>query len=372
MQRGYIYRHRNSWLLRYYEWELDAATGQPKRTQRCVRLAPYNADYPNKRAVELLADKHLAPINSKIVTPEGAMAVSTFIDKFYLPHCERELRPATVKSYKDIFRIHLKDKLADIRLRDFRTVHAQRLMRQITGVGHRTLLHIKSFLSGVFKYAKREGLLDGVNPVMDVSVPGKAGYGKGPAYTVSEIEDIIFELRGTARSVVTVAAFTGLRSSEIRGLRVEDFDGECIRVARSVWRTHVGETKTASSRALVPLIPLLVPLLKKLTDGRAAHEYIFAGERKGAPLNLENLATRVVKPALVKKNLPWKGWHAFRRGLGSNLYQLGVKPVVIQSILRHSDVATTLGYYVVTPSSDAHDALKQLEAIIWVGDKVND
>jgi integrase len=368
MQRGYIYRHRNSWLLRYYEWELDATSGQPKRTQRCVRLAPFNPDYPNKRAVELLADKHLQPINSKVVTPEGAMPVSTFIEKFYLPHCERELRPSTCKSYQDIFRVHLKDKLADVRMRDFRTVHAQRLMRQITGVGHRTLLHIKSFLSGAFKYAKREGLLDGINPVMDVSVPGKAAYEKGPAYTVSEIEDILFTLTGTARNVVVVAAFTGLRASEVKGLRVEDFDGECIRVARSVWRTHVGDTKTASSRALVPLIPLLLPVLKKLTAGRSAHEYIFAGERKGAPLNLENLAHRVIKPALLEKKLPWKGWHAFRRGLGSNLYQLGVKPVVIQGILRHSDLNTTLGYYVVPPSSDAHDALKQLEGIMWVGE----
>jgi integrase len=366
MQRGYIYKHRNSWLLRYYELALDAG-GQPVRTQRCVRLAPANDDYPNKRSVELLADKHLAPINSNVVTPEGAMPVATFIEKFYLPHCQRELRPATYKSYQDIFRIHLKDRLADVRMRDFRTVHAQRLMRQITGVGHRSLLHIKSFLSGAFKYAKREGLLDGVNPVMDVSVPGKAATDKGPAYTVSEIEDILFTLTGVARNVVAVASFTGLRSSELRGLRVEDFDGECIRVARSVWRTHVGETKTAASRALVPLIPLLVPVLKKLTEGRSPHEYIFAGERKGAPLNLENLATRVIKPALVKKKLPWKGWHAFRRGLGSNLYQLGVKPVVIQSILRHSDVATTLGYYVVTPSSEAHDALKQLGDALWIG-----
>src|ERR1700678_979696 len=347
MQRGYIYRHRNSWLLRYYELALDAS-GQPVRLQRAVRLAPANADYPNKRSVELLADKHLQPINSKIVTPEGAMPVVTFIEKFYLPHCQRELRPVTHKSYNDIFRVHLKDKLGDVRMRDFRTVHAQRLMRQITGVGHRTLLHIKSFLSGAFKYAKREGLLDGINPIMDVSVPGKPSHDKGPAYTVTEIEDMLFALTGVARSVVAVAAFTGLRASEIRGLRVADFDGECIQISRSVWRTHVSGTKTASSRALVPLIPVLVPLLKVLCAGRGPTEYIFAGPRNG-PLQLENLVARVIKPALLEKKLKWLGWHAFRRGLGSNLYLLGVKPVVIQGILRHSDIGTTLTYYVVTP-----------------------
>src|ERR1017187_1626453 len=35
----------------------------------------------------------------------------------------------------------------------------------------------------------------------------------------------------------------------------------------------------------------------------------------------------------------WKGWHCFRRSLASNLYALGVKPKVIQAILR---IATSL------------------------------
>lgn len=364
MQRGYIYRHHGAWFVRYYE--MQAVDGQHVRKQVCTKLAPANDDYPTRRSVLLLAEKILQPLNAGQLQPESAMAVVDFIEKFYLPHVQRELRPSTYKSYrKDIFEAHLKKLLGDVRLRDFRTVHAQKILRQIPGVGHRTLLHIKSFLSGVFKFAKREGLLDGVNPITDTSVPGKAGYEKGPAYSVAEIEDILFALQEPARNVVAVAAFVGLRLSELRGLRCGDFDGECIRVARSVWRTHVGDTKTPAGRALVPVIPALVPVLKKLCDGRGADEYIFAGDR-GGPLNLANLAARTLRPALAAKNIPWKGWHAFRRGLGSNLYLLGVKPVVIQSILRHSDVATTLGYYVATPSEEAHDAMRQLEGALLV------
>jgi hypothetical protein len=40
-------------------------------------------------------------------------------------------------------------------------------------VGHKTLLRIKSFLSGVFKHARREGFVDTPNPMIDVSVPGR-------------------------------------------------------------------------------------------------------------------------------------------------------------------------------------------------------
>ena len=41
----------------------------------------------------------------------------------------------------------------------------------------------------------------------------------------------------------------------------------------------------------------------------------------------------------------WHGWHAARRGLGSNLYPLGVPDIVIQRILRHANVSTTATYY---------------------------
>ncbi len=42
----------------------------------------------------------------------------------------------------------------------------------------------------------------------------------------------------------------------------------------------------------------------------------------------------------------WHGWHAARRGLGTNLYRLGVPDKVIQAILRQSNVNVTLGYYI--------------------------
>jgi integrase len=40
--------------------------------------------------------------------------------------------------------------------------------------------------------------------------------------------------------------------AEIRGLRWEDYDGKELSVRRSVWRRHVGETKTEGSAVSVP------------------------------------------------------------------------------------------------------------------------
>jgi integrase len=56
----------------------------------------------------------------------------------------------------------------------------------------------------------------------------------------------------------------------------------------------------------------------------------------------------------------WHGWHAARRGLGSNLYRLGV-PEMIQRILRHANVSTTNTYYIKSAADDVRSAMATLE-----------
>lgn len=60
----------------------------------------------------------------------------------------------------------------------------------------------------------------------------------------------------------------------------------------------------------------------------------------------------------------WHGWHAARRGLGSNLYRLGVPDMVIQRILRHANVSTTETYYIKTAADDVKHAMAKLESNI--------
>lgn len=102
----------------------------------------------------------------------------------------------------------------------------------------------------------------------------------------------------------------------------------------------------------------------------------------GSPLHLDNLSRRVIASALSRcavcrrpgeehkpeghvferdKSLPeWHGWHAFRRGLGTNLHALGVDDKTIQEILRHSDMRLTMNVYVKSVSDSQVDALSAL------------
>ena len=65
-----------------------------------------------------------------------------------------------------------------------------------------------------------------------------------------------------------------------------------------------------------------------------------------------------------KLGAAWKGWHGFRRGLGTNLYRLGVPPKVIQEILRHANVSTTETHYIVVDRSETKSAMKKLEEAV--------
>jgi integrase len=151
-----------------------------------------------------------------------------------------------------------------------------------------------------------------------------------------------------ARTVVALAAFSGLREGEIRGLQWGDYRDGLLCVGRSVWRTHVGETKTSESTNAVPVIAPLAKLLDGHKRGNGHAVWMFAGAKMKRPLNLANLARRSIIPVIGAD--AWRGWHAFRRGRATNLFSIGVPPEVAQRILRHEDVATTQAHYVMLKS----------------------
>ena len=103
---------------------------------------------------------------------------------------------------------------------------------------------------------------------------------------------------------MATAAFTGLRRSEIRGLRWEDYiPGEAgelgeVHVEQSIWRKHVQVTKTRRSRAAVLVVPALENILAEFRAARGNPQtgYIFEGARNRGPFDLDGLAKRYIEP----------------------------------------------------------------------------
>ncbi|HWZ82834.1 MAG TPA: tyrosine-type recombinase/integrase [Terriglobales bacterium] len=301
-----------------------------------------SSEFPTAASVQTKADEILAPYNRDEVAAEGASTVQEFGERFFLPWVATRRRASTHKFYRDLMTNHITPGVGDIRLRDFKTLHAQRLLDS-TDLSHQSLCRIKTGMSALFGYAIRLGFIDKkANPIRETIVEGTRSSFNGHAYTLAEVKWMLERLPEPARTVVGVAAYSGLRLAEIRGLRWEDYDGKFIHVHRSLWRRHVSDTKTSHSEASVPV----APALKKMLDDhkrRSVGEWIFTGPKKKFSLNLDNLARRDILPVVADR---WHGWHAFRRGLGTILFDLGVPAESAKIILRHSAVAVTQKHYI--------------------------
>ena len=389
-QQGHLFESHGSWFVRYRE-QVKQPDGSVTIIQRAQRLASVH-DYRKKSEVVPLKNEFMARLNRTGFTPEAGASIVDFVEKIYFPEVEKRLAKSTVRGYREAWKNHIQDRVIGTRVRDFRTVDGEILMRDIERehgeeLAHGTYKHIKVTLSAIFTHAKRVGVFDGVNPIQHVSIPkGKRHGRKRLAYSLEEIAQHLELFRRdpvivrredrsayapeiparVIRAVIGVAAFAGLRQGEIRGIWWEDDDGEILNIRRSVWRTTVKEdTKTHEDEEDPGVVPIIRPLRLMLDSIRPklASGWIF-GNTIGGALDLDNLADRVIKPILKANGLKWKGWQAYRRGLATNLKKLGVSDTTIQAILRHENVSTTQRFYIKTAREDTVDAMKQLEARI--------
>jgi integrase len=364
-QAGYIFKKGLIWYVRYRE-DVQLENGSIARVQKCRKLAEARGKYQTKSAVRELAQEILRQLNDGTLKPESTMSLNRFIEGIYLPYVSEQRRRSTYCGYKNVWQRYVKPD-GETALRDFKTLEGEQMLQAIArreDLNRKTLAHIKHLLSGVFRYALRLGVLSSQNPMRDVEIPKARPAGETYAYSLEEETRMLALLPEPAATVVATAAFTGVRKGELRALAWENYNGSEIRVKSSMWRSHLEEPKRPKSKGPIPVIEPLRILLERhwVRCGRPDRGFIFSNERH-EPMNLEAMALDVIRPILQNANLPWYGWHAFRRGLATNLHGLGVSDRVIQEILRHANVTTTMNIYVKIVSADAVTAMKTLEAI---------
>jgi integrase len=195
-----------------------------------------------------------------------------------------------------------------------------------------------------------------------VEVPEGKRSGKTHKYTLEEVEKITEAIDGVARCAVVVAAWTGLSLAELRGLKWEDIDWEKqqLNVVRTVWHREIIDTKTEHRAAPVHLLPNVITELKRHHKESPGTKWVFEGPRV-FPLDLATLGSKRIKEALQGTGVAWHGFHAFRRGLGTRLYNNGTPIETVGKILRHgSGSEVTLKHYVEVEEETKATALRNL------------
>lgn len=353
MQNGTLLQRSGAWYVRYYE------THGALKVRRSVHLG-YVRDYPTKTSIIPVMRRAMDNVNSSTAP---AVRLDGFIETKYLPYT-KELRPSTHYGYVRLYNARLKGlPECQMRVREYRPADVQAILMatmRTKALGTRTMSHIKAFLSGVFRYATLCGVRD-MNPVRECRIPKGA---KPPrithAYSLAEIEQMLLALNehGSLRVAVAIGGFAGLRFAEIKGLEWSDYDGRDLSVNRTVWKGHVSEPKTDASKNYVPVIPKLRAILDEF-------KYcLLQGAATSRILLLPDNDRREMLRALKGTGITWYGWHALRRGLGTNLAEMGCSDKVIQRILRHAHITVTREHYIKVRDKAVDAAMEQLGTMV--------
>ena len=325
-QHGFVFRKGRSWFLRYRDnFEVD---GQIIRKQKCVRLADYCDRYRCESDLDELVAEKMAGVRQAAKCPKSVQMFTAYVEETYLPYAKRTRKPSTYAGRKTYWEHYIKPRVAKYALRDFTTAKVYGLLDDVArthSVNVGSVSKLRAVLYGIFQYAINTGDLPGSNPTEGVILPEAATKPKPTvAATREEVQAILTALKGkpVARAAVAVMAFTGVRPGEARGLRWEEWDRakQHIHVRRSIWHREEGEPKTEGSVRFVTVTDELRGILLDLWNAKNCPMggYVFAG-RKGQPINLDNLAKRVVRPALEEAKIEWHGWYALRRFHGTQV-----------------------------------------------------
>lgn len=188
--------------------------------------------------------------------------------------------------------------------------------------------------------------------------------------------------QGRWRPLVITAVFTGLRASELRGLRWDDVDLDraVLRVRQRADRWNViGSPKSDAGKREVPLAPMVVnalrewklacPRLKENKDDEGRLWLVFPNTKRGVD-SLPNMHRRglgVLKLAAglaVDGSHPKYGLHSLRHAAASLFIEQGFTPKRVQALMGHSSIQVTFDTYGhLFPSQDEDQAaMQQLQA----------
>jgi integrase len=332
-QKGCVWRKGNSWILSYRESFNE--DGQIVRKQKCTKLAEYSDRYRCESDLDELVAEKLAAVRQAAKCPHSSDSFVDYVEQVYLPFVLRTMKPSTYAGYSTYWERYIKPRVWKYALRDFTVAIVASLLKDISRMhklNRDTLTKIRSVFSGIFSYAMSEGHFPARsaadNPASRARIPESAMAPKRTvAATFEEVQGYLRALKGLPleRAAVGIMALSGVRPSEARGLRWEEWDRakQHIAVRRGVWHRIVGTTKTEQSERFVTVSDELREILLDLWEaqGSPISGYILAGPRKSQPVILDNLAKRSIVPALSRcsEGLSWHGWYSLRRFVGTEV-----------------------------------------------------
>lgn len=290
---------------------------------------------------EYLAGKRIEKSNPKKTT------LSQAIDN-YIASRENVLSPSTIRGYRLIQKHRFSD-IMNLPVSSITSAIAQRSINAARSeFSAKTITNSWRFIQTVL--TKETG------STFQVSLPQII---KEPHAFLTDSQIRIFTeaVKGTRYEIPALLALCSLRRSELLALTWDDVDlsNAVAHVRSSVvldeHNTHVKkrETKNASSRRTVPLMPQLVSALSAVAD------------KSGPVVTISGNTLYLGVNRICKENgLPEVGVHGLRHSFASLAYSLGLPEKITMEIGGWSDDATMKKIYTHLAQNDLHKAANKI------------
>lgn len=276
----------------------------------------------------------------------------------------RRLRPATVALYEKLVRLAIGPGFAGRALVE---VGPAEVADWYAGLAATPTQQANAYglLKSVFAEAAGEGLV-AVNPCRVKAGGQKTRAKQIEVLTVAQLEAYLAAVPAHRRVPLLLAGWCGLRSGEVRGLRVRDLDLDagmvhvCQAVVRVQGRLLIGPAKTAAGVRSIAIPPHLLPGLRAWAAGqppRARDALLFPAGDGVSPLN-DSVLRDAHDKGKAAIGVPGLTIHALRHTSATLAAQLGATLAELQARIGHSTPNMAMRYPHVAAERDAQLAAR--------------
>jgi integrase len=301
---------------------------------------------------EVAQGTHTAEAGSVTVAEAGAL---------WLDACTANgLEPATTRRYRNHLDLHILPRIGSVKLARLSAPMVESFRDELLKSISRPLAKkVIASLKAILSDAQRRGLV-AQNVASAVSVSSRGREKRKLVVGVDipskqEIATLLDKVDGRWRPLIVTAIFTGMRSSELRGLRWSDidFDARLIHVRQRADETGImGPPKSAAGDRSIPMAPMVVNALRewRMACPRGEAGLVFPNGA-GRVENHSNIVARGFDPAQVAAGLvdgegrPKYSFHALRHFFASWIIEQDFSPKRAQALLGHSSIQMTFDRY---------------------------
>jgi integrase len=310
--------------------------------------------------------------------PTADMTLYAFLTTWHQTCVAPHRKPSTSESYEQVMRCYIVPHLGTMVIADLTPFDVQAWINTLTNqVSARTVEYARAVLRRALNQALRWRLVSD-NVARHVDLPQRVRPVVAPL-TASQAQRLLATAHSHRHEALyRVALSLGLRKGEVIGLRWKDIDLDkgTLTVAQTTQRLRRGLTtttpKSATSARVLPVPDALVQLLnahqerqqaEQQREGWHDHGLVFPS-LAGTPLEPHNLSLSF-KRLLKRAGLPTATrFHDLRHSCATLLLAQGVSPKVIQSILGHASIKTTLDIYGHVDQEQQGAALDALDKVL--------